>query len=153
MRLGWAPRKSGILMMETTLILLKPDCLEKGRCGDVLTRFETAGFQFRGVKMMRLSDELLAEHYSHIASKPFFPQVRSFMQRSPVIAIALAGENVVQRVRELLGPTDSKKALPGTIRGDYGEDVTVNVVHASDSVENAQVELRRFFREGEVFDL
>lgn len=147
-----APRNLGIAMaVETTLILLKPDCVAKGLCGDVLRRFEKAGFKFRGVKMMQLSDELLSEHYAHIAQRPFFPQVRDFMKQTPVIAMALEGENAVQRVRDLLGPTDSKKAAPGTIRGDYGEDVTVNVVHASDSPENAQVELRRFFREGEIF--
>ncbi len=137
--------------METTLILLKPDCVTKGHIGDVLSRFEDAGLQLRGVKMLRASDELLAEHYAHIAQKPFFPEVRAFMQSSPIIAVALAGDGAIDRVRELLGPTDSRKAAPGTIRGDLGVDVMVNVCHASDSAEAAQAELARFFRPEELF--
>jgi nucleoside-diphosphate kinase len=137
--------------METTLILLKPDCITKGHCGDVLQRFEKAGFRIRGCKMIRLDDKLLREHYAHIAAKPFFPEVQEFMQSSPVIAIALEADGVVEKVRALLGPTDSKKAAPGTIRGDFGVDVMVNVVHASDSLDTAGVELIRFFQPSELF--
>jgi nucleoside-diphosphate kinase len=138
--------------METTLILLKPDCLLKGHCGDVLQRFEKAGFRLRGGKMMRLGQELLREHYAHIAAKPFFPELETFMQSSPVIALAMEADGVIDKVRALVGPTDSKKAAPGTIRGDFGVDVMVNVVHASDSLEAARVELARFFQPGELFD-
>jgi nucleoside-diphosphate kinase len=138
--------------METTLILLKPDCITKGHCGDVLQRFEKGGFRIRGCKMLRLDQKLLLEHYAHIAQKPFFPEVEEFMQSAPVIAVALAADGVVEKVRELLGPTDSKKAAKGTIRGDFGVDVMVNVVHASDSLETAKVELVRFFQPGELFD-
>jgi nucleoside-diphosphate kinase len=138
--------------METTLTLLKPDCIAKGHCGDVLQRFEKAGFRIRGCKMMRLDRKVLLEHYAHIAQKPFFPEVEEFMQSTPVIAVALAADGVVEKVRELLGPTDSKKAAKGTIRGDFGVDVMVNVVHASDSLETAKVELVRFFQPGELFD-
>jgi nucleoside-diphosphate kinase len=138
--------------METTLILLKPDCITKGHCGDVLQRFEKGGFRIRGCKMLRLDKKLLLEHYAHIAQKPFFPEVEEFMQSAPVIAVALAADGVVEKVRELLGPTDSKKAAKGTIRGDFGVDVMVNVVHASDSLETAKVELVRFFQPGELFD-
>ena len=137
--------------METSLILLKPDCVTKGHCGDVLQRFEKAGFRIRGCKMMKLSTEILREHYAHIAAKPFFPEVEGFMQQSPVIALALEADGVIDKVRTLLGPTDSKKAAPGTIRGDFGVDVMVNVVHASDSLDAAKVELVRFFRDGELF--
>ncbi len=137
--------------METTLILLKPDCVIKGHCGDVLRRFEHAGFEIRGCKMLALDRTILEEHYSHIKDKPFFPEVIKFMTSSPVIALALAGENAVARARELLGPTDATKAMPGTIRGDYGRDVMANVGHASDSIENAQVELKRFFKPDELF--
>ena len=101
--------------------------------------------------MLRFDDALLKEHYSHIASKPFFPEVQGFMQRTPVIALALEGENAISRVRELLGPTDSKKAAKGTIRGDLGVDVMVNVCHASDTPETAAQELKRFFRDGELY--
>ena len=138
--------------METTLILLKPDCITKHHCGEVLQRFEKAGFRIRGCKMMRLDRKLLLEHYAHIAQKPFFPEVEEFMQSSPVIAIALQADSVVEKVRALLGPTDSKKAAPGTIRGDFGVDVMVNVVHASDSLATAEVELKRFFQSSELFD-
>ncbi len=138
--------------MQTTLILLKPDCVTKGHCGEVLQRFEKAGFRIRGCKMMRLSVEILREHYAHIAAKPFFPEVEEFMQSSPVIAVALAAEGVIEKVRALAGPTDSKKAAKGNIRGDFGVDVMVNVVHASDSLDTAQVELARFFQPGELFE-
>lgn len=136
---------------ENTLILFKPDCVTKGHCGEVLARFEAEGFKIRALRMIELSRELLAEHYSHVADRPFFPEIVEFMQSSPVIAMVLEGDDVVSRVRDLLGPTDSKAAEPGTIRGDFGEDMMVNVCHASDSPEAAQVEVARFFTPGEVF--
>ena len=137
--------------MQTTLILLKPDCVKGAHVGEVIGRFEGAGFQIAGCKMLFATDALLHEHYAHIAGKPFFPEVVEFMQSSPVIALAIRGDNVVEKVRDLLGPTDSKKAAPGTIRGDLGKDVMINVVHASDSLENAAVELKRFFLDSEIF--
>ena len=137
-------------LMEETLVLLKPDCLEGRKCGEVLKRFEEAGFDVFGVKMMRLSDEILREHYSHLADKPFFPEIQGFMQSSPVVAIAMRGENAITRVRDMVGPTDSTVAEKGTIRGDFGQDKMKNVVHASDSVENGQAEIKRFFAEGEL---
>lgn len=137
---------------ETTLILFKPDALQKRNVGQVLARFEAAGLVIRGIKMLQFGDALLREHYAHIASKPFFPEVQAFMQQTPVIALALAGDNAVARVRDLLGPTDSRKAAKGTIRGDLGVDVMVNVCHASDSTETAATELNRFFRDGELFN-
>ena len=143
------------MISETTLILLKPDAIAKNLSGQVLARFQAEGFLIRGIKMMHLSDEILAEHYSHIADKPFFPAVRSFMQETPVIALALEGENVITAVRDLLGPTDSVVAAAGTIRGDFGfKDADAkmrNVCHASDSVEAAQDELKRFFKDDEIF--
>ncbi|TSA29237.1 MAG: nucleoside-diphosphate kinase [Verrucomicrobiaceae bacterium] len=138
--------------METTLILLKPDCIAGRKAGEVLKRFEDAGFQIRGCRMFRADSALLREHYAHIASKPFYPEVETFMQSTPVIALALAGDNAVGRVRDIIGPTDSKKAAKGTVRGDFGVDVMANIVHASDSPENAAIELKRFFRDGELFD-
>lgn len=138
--------------METSLILLKPDCITKKLSGEIIRRFETAGFQIRGIKMMRLSSPVLKEHYAHLIDKPFYPEIESFMQFSPVIAIALSGDNVINRIRDLLGPTDSKKAAKGTVRGDFGIDVMVNIAHASDSLENAKLELKRFFADNELFD-
>ncbi len=139
-------------MMQTTLILLKPDCVAKRHVGETLRRFEAAGFQIRGCKMMRLENAVLEEHYAHIAAKPFFPEVRDFMQESPVIAVALAGENAVDAVRTLTGPTDSTKADKGTIRGDLGVNMMRNIVHASDSPETAAAEMKRFFKDGELFE-
>ena len=138
------------MAQETTLILLKPDCVTKKLCGEVLGRFEREGFAIRGLKVLELTDDLLKEHYSHIADRPFFPEIVAFMKSSPVIALALSGENVIARVRDLLGPTDSRKAEKGTIRGDLGEDHMVNVCHASDGAESAAAELKRFFKDGEV---
>lgn len=143
------------MALETTLILFKPDAIQKDLTGQVLSRFQAEGFKIRGIKMLALSDEILAEHYSHIADKPFFPSVRGFMQETPVIALALEGEDVISRVRDLIGPTDSTQAPAGTIRGDFGfkdsESKMRNVCHASDSVEAAADELKRFFAPGEVF--
>ena len=137
-------------LMEETLVLLKPDCLVGRNCGEVLKRFEEAGFIVFGVKMMRLSDEVLREHYAHLANKPFFPEIQEFMQSSSVIALAMRGDNAITRVRDMVGPTDSTIAEKGTIRGDLGQDKMRNVVHASDSVENGQSELKRFFLESEL---
>jgi nucleoside-diphosphate kinase len=143
------------MSLETTLILFKPDAVAKSLVGTVLGRFEEQGFKIRGMKMLFLTDELLADHYSHIADKPFFPSVREFMQETPVVALALEGDDVISRVRDLLGPTDSKAAAPGTIRGDFGDkegDAKMrNVCHASDSQEAAAAEIKRFFKEGEIF--
>jgi nucleoside-diphosphate kinase len=139
------------MSQETTLLLLKPDCVAKGLNGEVLRRLEAEGFRVRGCKMIQLTDELLSEHYSHIADKPFFPSVADFMKSKPVIAVALGGDNVIAHVRDLLGPTDSTTAPKGTIRGDFGVDKMTNVVHASDSPEAAVIELKRFFKDGEIF--
>ena len=138
-------------LMEESLVLLKPDCLEGRKCGEVLKRFEEAGFEVYGVKMMRLSDEILQEHYAHLTDLPFFPEIQGFMQSSPVVAIALRGENAIAHISEMVGPTDSTVADKGTIRGDFGQDKMQNVVHASDSIENGQAELKRFFADGELF--
>lgn len=137
--------------MQKTLIILKPDCMQKKHVGDVLGRFEKAGFEIVGAKMIRLSSAVLRDHYAHVASKPFYPEIERFMSSHPVIVAAIKGENVVARVRDLLGPTDSKKAAKGTIRGDFGADMMINVVHASDSDENARIELARFFKPEELF--
>jgi nucleoside-diphosphate kinase len=139
-------------MMETTLVLLKPDCLADRHCGEVISRLEASGLEIVGCKMMLLADDVLAEHYAHILERPFYPELKAFMQKSPVIALALSGENAVANVRDLMGPTDSRKAAKGTIRGDFGRNVMFNVVHGSDSPENAALELKRFFAESEFFE-
>lgn len=137
--------------MQKTLIIFKPDCMAQKHVGNVLNRFENAGFTVVGCKMIRLTPALLREHYAHVASKPFYPEIEEFMSSRPVIVMALAGDDIVQKVRDLLGPTDSKKAAKGTIRGDFGTDMMVNVVHASDSDENAKIEIARFFKADELY--
>jgi len=139
--------------MEKTFVIFKPDCMEKRHAGYVLDRFERAGFDVIGCKMARLAPAILREHYAHVADKPFYPEIEQFMGARPVIMMALQGKGIVQRVRDLLGPTDSRKAAKGTIRGDFGTDMMKNVVHASDSVENAKAELARFFKPEELFSL
>lgn len=137
---------------ERSLILLKPDCVTKGHCGAVIDRFEKAGLKILGTKMMQLSNEILEEHYSHVADRPFFPNIRDFMQSAPVIGIVLQGDDAVKTVRDMLGPTNSQEADEGTIRGDFGTDMMVNVCHASDSAENGEIEVNRFFETHELFD-
>ncbi|MEI7650660.1 MAG: nucleoside-diphosphate kinase [Verrucomicrobiota bacterium] len=137
--------------MEKTLIILKPDCMERRLCGTVLARFESAGFEIHACKLSRLTSAQLREHYAHVADKPFYPEIEAFMSSRPVIIAVLTGENVISRVRELLGPTNSKVAPKGTIRGDFGTEMMRNVCHASDSPAAAEAEVRRFFSSDEVF--
>jgi nucleoside-diphosphate kinase len=137
--------------MQRTLVIFKPDCMAQRHVGNVLNRFENAGFSIVGCKMARLTPALLREHYAHVAHLKFYPEIEAFMSSRPVIIMALQGDNIVQRARDLLGPTDSRKAAKGTIRGDFGTEMMKNVVHASDSDENAKVELARFFKPDELF--
>lgn len=118
--------------------------------GQVLTRFENAGFSLAAAKMIQLTPEKLREHYAHVADKPFFPDIEKFMGSRPVLVAILKGADAVAKVRDLLGPTDSTKAPAGTIRGDFGETMMVNILHASDSDGNAQIEIDRFFAPSEV---
>ena len=138
------------MAIERSLILLKPDCLNGHHTGEVISRFEKAGFEIRAAKLIALTDDLLKEHYAHIADRPFFPEIVEFMSARPVLALVLEGENAVAAIRDLLGPTDSTKAPAGTIRGDMGTTSMENICHASDSVENAAIEVERFFNTGEV---
>ena len=137
------------MAIERSLILLKPDCLNGHHAGEVIGRFEKAGFEIRAARLLALSAELLKEHYAHIADRPFFPEIVEFMSSRPVLALVLEGENAVQAIRDLLGPTDSTQAPAGTIRGDMGTTSMENICHASDSVENAVIEVERFFDAGE----
>jgi len=139
-----------IMATERSLILLKPDCLNGHHAGEVISRFEKAGFEIRATKLIVLTDDLLKEHYAHIADRPFFPEIVEFMSSRPVFALVLEGENAVAAIRDLLGPTDSTKAPVGTIRGDMGTTSMENICHASDSTENAAIEIERFFITGEV---
>lgn len=118
--------------------------------GQVIARFEAAGFDIIGCKLLRMGKELLDQHYGHLSDQPFYPRLSSFMASAPVLVLALAGEGVIPKVRELLGPTDARKAPKGTIRGDFGTDNTINIAHASDGEETARAEIARFFKPEEL---
>lgn len=138
--------------MEKTLVLLKPSCVQRQLIGEILNRFERRGLRVAGLKMMQLDDAILREHYAHLVDKPFFPTLAASMQASPVVALALEGIDAVQVVRTMTGATNGRVAAPGTIRGDYSMSNQQNIVHASDSPENAAIELARFFRPEEIFE-
>jgi nucleoside-diphosphate kinase len=138
--------------MEKTLILIKPDAIQRGLVGEITQRFEKKGLKLVGMKMMRLDDALLREHYSHIADKPFFPGISNFMQSSPVLAQVWEGLEIVEAVRILCGITKAREADAGSIRGDLAMSIQSNVVHASDSTENAKEEVKRFFNPEELFE-
>ena len=138
--------------METTLVLLKPSCVQRQLIGEIVNRFERRGLRIAGMKMMQLTDEILREHYAHLVGRPFFPALAASMKASPVVALAICGVEAVQVVRAMTGFTNGRAADPGTIRGDYAMSNQQNIVHASDSVENAAIELARFFHPEEIYD-
>lgn len=137
--------------MEITLVILKPSAVQRMILGEVISRFEKKGIQIVGVKMIQLTDETLEEHYAHLKDKSFFGRIKDSMQASPVIVMALKGLDVVNVVRKLTGVTNGREASPGTVRGDFGMSVQENIIHASDSPETAATELKRFFKEDEIF--
>ena len=136
--------------MERTLVLVKPDAVQRGLIGEILGRFERKGLKVVGLKLMALSDEILNTHYSHLSGKSFFPRIKSFMRSTPVVAICLEGFGAVDAVRTSCGITNSREAAPGTIRGDLGMSIQCNLVHASDSIEAAGMEVPRFFSADEL---
>lgn len=137
---------------ERTLVILKPDAVQRSLLGEIIHRFERKGLKIIGMKMIRLSAVILEEHYIHHKDKPFFEALKRQMSASPVILIALEGSNVIEIVRKLAGPTKGYEAPAGTIRGDFSISKQANVVHASDSPENAELELKRFFHDEELFE-
>lgn len=139
-------------MLEKTLVILKPCTIQRGLIGEVTTRFERKGLRLCGMKMVQLTDEILSEHYSHLSSKPFFQRVKDSMMACPVIVCCYEGVDAIEAVRTITGPTTGRKAPAGTIRGDYSMSFQENIVHASDSPETAEIELKRFFAPDEIFD-
>lgn len=137
---------------EKSLIIIKPDAIQRNLVGTIISRFEQKGLKIIGMKMMHLNDVLLTEHYAHVADKPFFPRIQKFMKSAPVIVMALAGAGAVAAIRTIVGPTKSYEAPGGTIRGDLAMSMQSNVVHASDSVENGEIEVARFFKPEEVLE-
>lgn len=138
--------------MEKTLVILKPSAIQRALVGEVIRRFEQKGLQLAGIKMMQLNDKILNEHYAHLADRPFFQRIKDSMMITPVIVTCWEGKDAVKVVRNMTGLTNSREAVPGTIRGDLSMSLEENIVHTSDSVENAKVELARFFSEDEIFD-
>ena len=139
--------------MERTLVLIKPCTIQRALVGEIVNRFEKKGLRIAGMKMMQLTDEILAEHYAHLVNKSFYPLLKESMTRTPVIAMCLEGVDAIAVVRRITGCTNGRQADPGTIRGDYCMSNQQNIVHASDSPEAAVAELNRFFRTDEIFDL
>jgi len=138
--------------METTLILLKPDTVQRSLVGQVIARLENKGLKINGLKMMQLDEAIINEHYDFLMDKPFFPKIREYMTSAPVVALAVSGDNAISVVRTLGGATNPQEALPGTIRGDFGLTIDANIMHASDSADTAKVELQRFFKGQDVFE-
>ena len=132
--------------MERTYIMLKPDALKRGVAGEIISRIERKGYKIAEAKTIMLTEEVLKEHYEHIADKPFFPEVVEYMVSGPVLAMIVEGPDVVQGMRILMGATKWEEAAPGTIRGDYAFCTSENLIHGSDSVENAEIEINRFFK-------
>jgi nucleoside-diphosphate kinase len=138
--------------MQTTLIILKPDAVQRGLMGRILSRFEDKGLQVVGAKMMKISPELAAKHYESHKEKKFYPGLVKFMTSSPVLVLALQGKDVITIARKMMGATFGSKAEPGTIRGDFGVSNSFNLIHGSDSPDAAARELSLFFSEGEILD-
>lgn len=138
--------------MEKTLVILKPSAIGRGIAGDIITRFTNKGLLIAGIKMIQLTDAVLDEHNAHLIERPFFNRVKTSMKALPVIVMCLAGIEAVQVVRAMTGATNGRNAVPGTIRGDFSMSGQENIIHASDSVENAKIELERFFAPEEIFD-
>src|SRR4051812_11677847 len=138
--------------MERTLIILKPDAVQRGLCGEIITRFERKGLQVVGCKMMKIPAQLAETHYGPHKGKPFYEGLVKFMTSSPVIVLALAGKDAINIARKMMGKTFGSQAEPGTIRGDFGVSNSFNLIHGSDAPESATRELGLFFKPDELVD-
>jgi len=136
--------------METTLIILKPDAVQRGLCGRIISRFEDKGLQIVAAKMILITPRLAEQHYAVHRGKPFYDKLIRFMTASPVLVLAVAGINAIQISRTMMGHTFGSNAEPGTIRGDFGLSNSFNLIHGSDSPESAKTELRLFFTDHEI---
>jgi nucleoside-diphosphate kinase len=134
--------------VETTLVLVKPDGVRRGLCGEIVARFERRGYELRGARLLRIPKALAARHYAEHKGKPFYGELVEFITSGPVLALAVRGENAVAGVRGLMGATNPADSAPGTIRGDLATLLSENVVHGSDSRKSAQRELKLFFPNG-----
>jgi nucleoside-diphosphate kinase len=137
--------------IQKTVVLLKPDALQRDLLGEIISRFERKGLKIVAMKFIRLTNEMLDVHYSHHAGKAFFESLKQFMMQTPVVGLVLEGIDAVPEVRKLIGATNPRAADAGTIRADLCMNVPSNLIHASDSLETAQEEIKRFFKENELF--
>ena len=137
--------------MERSLVLIKPDAMERGLAGTIISRLESHGLKLAAIRMLHLDKELAQRHYAVHKEKPFFKGLVDYITSTPIIASVFMGENAIAAIREIMGPTDPAKAEPGTIRGDFGVDIEHNSIHGSDSLGTAESEIRLFFREDEIF--
>lgn len=138
--------------MEQTFIIIKPCAIRRDLIGEIIHRFEMKGLQMCGIKMMQLDDKILDEHYAHLKERSYFQRIKNSMMKTPVIVSVWKSIDCVQIAREMAGCTNGREAARGTIRGDYSVSIQENIIHTSDSVENAKVEIARFFKEDEIFD-
>ncbi len=139
-------------MSERTFVMIKPDAVSRGLVGEIISRFEKKGFKIKALKMFKFTREMAEEFYAEHKGKHFFNKLIDFITSGPVVALVLEGPNAVETVRIMIGPTDGRKAPPGTIRGDYALDITANVIHASDSLEKAIREIKIIFKDSEIIE-
>lgn len=140
------------MSLERTLVILKPSAVQRGLIGEITSRFERKGLRLVGMKMMLLTDDILNEHYAHLSERPFFQRVKESMMASPVVACCYEGVDAIQIVRSMTGATNGRVAVPGTIRGDFSVSSQENIIHTSDSPKTAAEEVKRFFKQDELFD-
>ncbi|GEL08119.1 nucleoside-diphosphate kinase [Salisediminibacterium halotolerans] len=138
--------------MEQTFVMVKPDGVQRGLTGEILTRFEKKGFTIAAAKMMMITEELAGTHYGEHKGKPFYEGLVDFITSGPVFAVVLEGENCISEARKMMGKTNPAEAAPGTIRGDFGLSVSKNLVHGSDSAESAEREISLFFNDAEILN-
>ena len=138
-------------MAERTLILFKPDAVQRRLCGELLKRIENKGLQVVGLKMLQVTPEMSKQHYSEHVERPFYPGLEAFITSGPIVAVAVEGPNAIKVMRTLMGATNGQDAAPGTIRGDFGCSKQMNLIHGSDGPEAAEKELGIYFGDGELF--
>ena len=138
--------------MEKTFVMIKPDGVQRGLVGEILQRFERKGFKIKGLKLLQVTEELAAKHYEEHIGKPFYPELFEYITSGPVVTMVLEGNSVISEVRKINGATNPLEAQPGTIRGDYAQDISMNIIHGSDSPDSAQREIAIYFSEDELVD-
>lgn len=136
--------------MQKTLVLIKPDAVQRGLVGEIVSRLERKGLKIIALKMLQMDKALAERHYAIHKDKPFFSSLVEFITSGPIVAVVIEGSNAVESTRRIMGETDPLKAAPGTIRGDYGSEIEQNLIHGSDSEENAKQEISLFFSEKEM---